>query len=65
MTTALSIPDVWEAACASRTTVYEAIKAGELVARKRGARTVVLSDVLATWLNSLPTVSAARHSEAA
>ena len=45
--------------------MYEAIKAGELVARKRGARTVVLSDDLATWLNSLPTVSAARHSDAA
>jgi len=65
MTTALSIVQVCEAASASRTTVYEAIKAGELVARKRGARTLVLSDDLAAWLQSLPTISGAPRSQAA
>ena len=49
--------EVCSAARASRTVVYEAIRRGELVARKRGRRTVVLSDDFATWLKSLPTIT--------
>lgn len=55
--TAHSIADVCAVARASRTTVYEAIRAGALVARKRGRSTVILSDDLRRWLESLPVVS--------
>jgi excisionase family DNA binding protein len=55
---ALSIPEVCAVARASRTTVYEAIRAGELIARKRGRRTVVLSDDLRRWLENLPAITA-------
>jgi excisionase family DNA binding protein len=51
-----NISEVCALSRASRTVVYEAIKAGELVARKRGRRTIVLSDDLAAWLKSLPAV---------
>ena len=33
---------------------YEAIKAGELVARKRGLRTIILHEELLQWLQDLP-----------
>jgi excisionase family DNA binding protein len=41
---ALTISEVCARASASRTAVYEAIKAGDLVARKRGRRTLVLAE---------------------
>jgi hypothetical protein len=37
--------------------VYEAIKSGELTARKRGRRTIILSDELRRWLESLPSIT--------
>ena len=37
-----------------RTSLYAAIKAGKLVARKCGKRTIILQSDLITWLNSLP-----------
>ena len=51
-----NISEVCALARASRTVVYEAIKTGELVARKRGRRTVILSDDLSAWLKSLPPI---------
>ena len=52
-----SIPETAAAAGAGRTTVYRAIQNGELVARKRGRRTVVLADDLKRWLDNLPAIN--------
>jgi hypothetical protein len=37
-----------------RTTIYEAIKSGSLVARKNGTRTVITAPDGMRWLRSLP-----------
>ncbi len=53
--------DVNEAARVSglgRSTVYEEIGAGRLVARKVGKRTLILAADLNEWLNSLPKMEA-------
>ena len=50
-------PDACAVARAGRTSVYEAIRSGELVARKRGRRTVILCDDLRRWLDNLPAVA--------
>jgi excisionase family DNA binding protein len=39
-----------------RTKLYEAISAGELVARKYGKRTLILRSDLSNFLSNLPTV---------
>ena len=36
------------------TSLYDAIGSGDLAARKRGRRTIVLHDDLEAWLKSLP-----------
>ena len=54
---AFTISEVCQTARASRTVVYEAIRAGELVARKRGRRTIVLHEDLTAWLKSLPAIT--------
>jgi Helix-turn-helix domain len=56
MQLALVISEVCAASRASRTVVYEAIRAGELVARKRGRRTIVLQEDLRRWLESMPKI---------
>jgi excisionase family DNA binding protein len=53
---AYSIAEACAAARAGRTAVYEAIKDGVLIARKRGRRTIILSDDLRRWLDRLPAV---------
>ena len=53
---AYSIAEACSAARAGRTALYEAIRAGELRAVKRGRRTLVLADDLRDWLDNLPTV---------
>jgi excisionase family DNA binding protein len=54
---AYTIEQACTVACAGRTAVYEAIKSGELIARKRGRRTVILSDELRQWLDGLPAIA--------
>ena len=54
---ALTIAEVCAASRIGRTRIYEAIRAGELRARKHGRRTLVLIDDLRRWLESLPDVN--------
>jgi len=51
---ALSITEACSASRIGRTTLYSAINAGELRARKVGRRTVVLHQDLVDWLASRP-----------
>jgi hypothetical protein len=53
---AYRIADVCKVTGLGRTSVYAAIKSGDLVARKWNRCTIVLSDDLATFLTNLPKV---------
>jgi excisionase family DNA binding protein len=58
MTTPLaySIAEACSAARAGRTAIYEAIRNGALVARKRGRKTLILPDDLRRWVEGHPAV---------
>ena len=56
---ALSVDKAAAAAGIGRTKIYEAIKLGKLKARKAGRHTVILTDDLKAFLESLPVKGAA------
>jgi len=51
---ALTVSEACAVARAGRTAIYEAIRNGALIARKRGRHTVILVDDLRRWVESLP-----------
>jgi excisionase family DNA binding protein len=56
---ALKISEACVASRCGRTTIYEAIKRGELRALKRGKSTLILESDLRRWLESLPAMPSA------
>lgn len=53
---ALTVAEACAAARIGRTTLYEAIKRGDLVAAKYGRKTLIRVDDLRKWLVSLPRI---------
>lgn len=54
---AITIPEAVKLSGMSRTAIYEALKRGDLVARKAGRRTLIAFADLEAYLASLPTFS--------
>jgi excisionase family DNA binding protein len=54
---AYSISEACALARVGRTTMYDTIRCGELRARKRGRRTLILADDLRQWLEALPQIT--------
>jgi excisionase family DNA binding protein len=54
----LTINEACRASRTGRTALYAAIKNGELVARKRGTRTMILANDLKQWVESFPKMGA-------
>jgi excisionase family DNA binding protein len=52
---AVTIPEAVKATGMSRTSIYEALKCGDLVARKAGRRTLISFADLEAYLANLPT----------
>ena len=54
---AYTIAEACAASRAGRTSLYRAIRAGELRARKRGRRTIILASDLLSWLDSMTPIA--------
>lgn len=50
----ITIPDAVRATGRSRTSIYEALKSGELSAKKAGRRTLISYSSLKNYLDKLP-----------
>lgn len=57
---AFTIPEAVEVSGQSRTGIYAAIKSGDLIARKRGFRTIILAADLKQWLEAMPRLDTRR-----
>ena len=55
---AYTIAEACAVARAGRTALYEAIRSGDLVARKRGRKTIIIAEDLRRWIEQLPTIVA-------
>ena len=53
---AYSISEACAVARAGRTAIYDAIRKGALIARKRGRKTLILPDDLRRWVEGHPAV---------
>jgi hypothetical protein len=51
---AVTVPDAVRLSGMSRTSIYEALKRGDLLARKAGRRTLIPYGVLEAYLQALP-----------
>jgi hypothetical protein len=49
-----TVPEACAAARSGRTALYEAIRTGALIARKRGRRTLILAEDLRRWIEGHP-----------
>ena len=58
---AFSVAEACSAARIGRTSLYQAIRAGELRAVKRGRRSIVLAEDLRHYLENLPVVVPKSH----
>ena len=54
---AYTIKEACTVSRAGRTTLYGAIRRGDLIARKLGKKTLILEDELRRWIEELPTVA--------
>lgn len=57
---AYRVNDVVDSVGIGRSTIYRAIKRGELTARKAGGRTLIMSDDLQAWLDALPVLKTSK-----
>jgi excisionase family DNA binding protein len=51
-----TIPEACKVSSTSRSALYEALKRGELAAKKRGRRTLIEDSALRNWIGNLPSM---------
>ena len=60
---AYTIAEACASARAGRTAIYDAIREGALIARKRGRKTLILPDDLRRWVEGHPAIEAKASSK--